>query len=46
MIVQRLDRQETKEVRGQELPHCEPMVPNESETQDRQPMVPTLPHLN
>jgi hypothetical protein len=38
VIIQRFDRQETKKVSKQEVPNCEPMVPNEIKDQDRQPL--------
>lgn len=45
MIVQRLERQETKEIRGQEALNCEPVVHNEIEDQDRQTIEPKGPPL-
>ena len=45
MIVQRLERQETKEIRGQEALNCEPVVHNEIEDQDRQRIETTVPVL-
>lgn len=37
MIMQRLERQETEEIRDQKMLNCELMVSNEIEDQDRQP---------
>lgn len=40
IIVQRLERKETSEVREQEMLNYEPMVPNEIEDQVEQPIEP------
>ena len=45
-MTQRLERQEIKELREQEVPNCESIIPNEIKIQDREPIEPMVPPLN
>lgn len=45
-MIQRLESQETKELREQEVPNCESIVPNEIKDQVREPIEPMVPPLN
>lgn len=45
-MIQRLERQEIKELREQGVTNCDSIVPNEIKVQDREPIEPMAPPLN